>query len=64
MSFEDASDLLLEAEAQLSMATEMLVRALGSERAEEVAIGLVQDRVRTLVARKKTILALSHEAAN
>ena len=62
MSAEEASDFLLEAEARLSTATEMLVRALGTERGEEVAIGLIQERVRTLTARKAVILSLVREA--
>ena len=64
MSHDDASEQLLEAEALLSAATERFVKVLGADRGEEVAVGLVQNRVRTLSARRAVIQSLVREAVN
>ena len=62
MPTDEKNELLIEAEAKLSSATEIFVRLLGSERGQEVAIGFIEERVRTLAARRKVVLSLVREA--
>lgn len=62
MTAIERTETLIQAEGDLTLAVRRMVLAIGTDRAEEVALQLVRETIQSALHRARVMKIIAHEA--